>query len=336
MASIGNTPRLASQPPAVTQGGRSSQAQANGAKQENAFLGSIQKMLSKAASLDPRTRVPNSPELIRSEVGKARLDGKVTVQEAKQLQGVVAKNSTTPTERKVLKEQLDRYSSSFEPAAKKNLERFLRDTEPADRSGVSYSGGVRISARGVRQSAIDEANRLTREMTKARPDIAQRLKASGHVLVIVPEKLKLTDMPGFQSLRGQTSIDGRPYDGMRGVSTMSHTAVAEENLSELSTDKYGGDFSTGVHEFAHAIHHCGVGAQERQAIQKAYEAQKARGGLFTDAHARKNVDEYFGQLTNAYFGRNQPQSQSGAQWVQKNDPQAYALLRQIYGPPRQL
>jgi hypothetical protein len=242
----------------------------------------------------------------------------------------------------MLRQQLDRVGSRFEQPAKERLELLFRETEPLAPNQVHQSGGVEVRANGVRQSAIDETLRLTREMTAARPDIAERLRASGHMVVVIPQGSKLTDVPEFQSLRGQQTFDGRNWEDVRGVANVtlpdgrSATAIPEENLSELRNDGYGGNFSVGIHEFAHSIHHHGVTAEERQAIRDAYEAQKARGGAFTDSYAASNDSEYFAQLTSAYFGRNEGLGQNGALWVQANDPQAFALLQQIYGPARQL
>ncbi len=312
------------------------------ARQNDLFEPAAQKVLSKVARFEPRNSGPNSPGQVRAEVTRARFDGHITEQEATRLERNIQKGGTTEAERQMLRRQLDRFASKFEEPARERLELFFRGTEPLAPNQVLQSGGVEIRANGVRQSAINETLRLTRELTAARPDIAERLRASGHVVVLLPEGSKLTDLPEFQSLRGQQTFDGRNWEDVRGVANVtmpdgrSATAIPEENLSELRGDGHGGNFSVGIHEFAHAIHHHGVTPEERQAIHDAYEAQKARGGAFTDSYAGSNESEYFAQLTTAYFGRNDGQGHNGALWVQANDPRGFALLQQIYGPPRQL
>ncbi|RKH68770.1 hypothetical protein [Corallococcus llansteffanensis] len=310
--------------------------------QNDLFEPAAQKTLSKVAHFKPRNTESNSPAQVRAEVHRARFDGKVTLAEAERLTGRVQKNGTTEAERQMLQRQLGRYESAFTKSAKEHVSLLLRDKEPLAPNQTFQSGGMEVRANGVRQSAINEASRVTRELTAARPDIADRLRAAGHVVVIIPQGTKLTDLPEFQSLRGQTTFDGRPWDDVRGASGVSlpdgrlATAIPEENLSELSSDLYPGNHSVGIHELAHAIHSQGVTDAERQAIREAFDAQVARGGAFTDTYARSNDHEYFAQLSAAYFGRNKGQGANGAQWVQANDPQAYALLQQIYGPPRQL
>ncbi|MFP2925285.1 hypothetical protein ACLESO_08715 [Pyxidicoccus sp. 3LG] len=312
------------------------------ARQNDLFEPAAQKVLSKVARFEPKNAGPNAPGQVRAEVSRARFDGKITEQEATRLEKNIKKGGTTAAERQVLRQQLDKFESKFTKPAKEKLELFFRETEPLAANQVHHSGGVEIRANGVRQSAIDETLRLTREMTASRPDIAERMRASNHMVVIIPTGAKLTDVAEFQSLRGQQTFDGRNWDDVRGVANVtlpdgrSATAIPEENLSELGTDAYGGNFSVGIHEFAHAIHQHGVSPEERQAIRAAFDAQTARGGPFTDAYASSNDFEYFAQLTNAYFGRNEGQGNNGAQWVQTHDPQAFALLQQIYGPPRQL
>ncbi|MHA7628562.1 hypothetical protein [Corallococcus sp. M7] len=312
------------------------------AHQNDFFEPAAQKTLSKVAHFKPRNTEPNSPAQVRAELHRARFDGKVTLTEAERLASRVQKNGTTQAERQVLQRQLGRYESDFTKAAKERVSLLLRDTEPLAPNQTVQSGGFEIRANGVRQSAINEASRVARELTAARPDIAERMRAAGHVVVIIPQGSKLTDLPEFQSLRGQKTFDGRPWEDVRGVSGVSlpdgrvATAISEENLSELSSDPYAGNHSVGIHELAHAIHSQGVTPEERQAIEDAYEAQRARGGAFTDDYASSNSHEYFAQLTAAYFGRNKGAGANGAKWVQANDPQAYALLQQIYGSPRQL
>lgn len=312
-------------------------------RQNDFFEPAAQKTLSKVARVEPRNAGPNSPGQVRAEVNRARFDGKITEQEATRLEKNIQKGGTTEAERQMLRTQLDRFESKFAKPAKEKLELLLRETEPlAPPNQVLHSGGVEIRANGVRQSAIDETVRLTREMTASRPDIAERMRAANHLVVIIPQGSKLTDVPEFQSLRGQQTFDGRNWEDVRGVANVtlpdgrSATAIPEENLSELRKDGYGGNFSVGIHEFAHAIHQHGVSSEERQAIRNAYDAQLARGGQFTDAYARSNDFEYFAQMTNAYFGRNDGLGSNGAAWIQTNDPQSFALLQQIYGPPRQL
>jgi hypothetical protein len=84
-----------------------------------------------------------------------------------------------------------------------------------------------------------------------------------------------------------------------------------------------------LHELAHAYHflvlgerHAGIAAAYRRALEsKSYPA---------GAYALANEKEYFAELSEAYFGRNDFYPFTRAQ-LQEHDPAGYKLLQELWG-----
>jgi hypothetical protein len=93
-----------------------------------------------------------------------------------------------------------------------------------------------------------------------------------------------------------------------------------------------------LHELAHAWHnlvlgadHPGVKAAYRQAMdRKLYDKVRHANGKEQKAYAATNDQEYFAELTEAYFGRNDffPFTHDE---LKKHDPQGFALMRKVWG-----
>lgn len=96
-----------------------------------------------------------------------------------------------------------------------------------------------------------------------------------------------------------------------------------------------------LHELAHAYHflvlghrHAGVtAAYERALAEGRYDAVKHVAGGTRPAYAKTNDKEYFAELSEAYFGRNDfaPFDRAG---LEKHDPGGYAMLQEAWGAPR--
>jgi hypothetical protein len=96
-----------------------------------------------------------------------------------------------------------------------------------------------------------------------------------------------------------------------------------------------------LHELAHVYHykklgadHEGVRAAYQQAVdRKLYDRVPDAFGRVGKAYARANRFEYFAELTEAYFGRNDyfPFDRSD---LAAHDPAGYKLMRAVWGDPR--
>jgi hypothetical protein len=196
--------------------------------------------------------------------------------------------------------------------------------------------GVEVTAYIPADRAEAEAARVVAAMT-ARPDLQKKLKTAKVELVIIPQHTKLTDLAEFSSLKGQRTFDGRAWDDVRGVGGTRTddgrwaVGIPEENLADLPSDGYPGNYSVAIHELAHVIHEHVTNAEKRT-IDLAFEARLAAGGPWTEAYGSSNVHEYFAQATNCFFDRNEGMGHSGKAWLKKHDPAIYAALIKIYEP----
>ena len=93
-----------------------------------------------------------------------------------------------------------------------------------------------------------------------------------------------------------------------------------------------------LHELAHAYHflvlgdrHPEITAAYRLAVEnRSYESVDYVGGGKRRAYALVNEKEYFAELSEAYFGRNDYYPFTRAD-LQRHDPVAYALLQRLWG-----
>jgi len=97
-----------------------------------------------------------------------------------------------------------------------------------------------------------------------------------------------------------------------------------------------------LHELAHAYHFTVLG-EKYEPLQAAYKQAMERrlydavefihGGRKRKAYATTNPAEYFAELSEAYFGKNDffPFTRSE---LEKHDPVGFAMLKQAWGEPR--
>jgi hypothetical protein len=93
-----------------------------------------------------------------------------------------------------------------------------------------------------------------------------------------------------------------------------------------------------LHELAHAYHflvlgedHPGIAAAYRQAVEsRSYESVDYFGGGKRRAYALVDEKEYFAELSEAYFCRNDYYPFTRAD-LQRHDPVAYELLQRLWG-----
>lgn len=96
-----------------------------------------------------------------------------------------------------------------------------------------------------------------------------------------------------------------------------------------------------LHELAHAYHflvlgdrHAGIAEAYKQAVdRKLYDEVEYVAGQRKRAYALTNEKEYFAELSEAYFGKNDFYPFTRAD-LEKHDPLGYKLLEQVWGKPR--
>jgi len=95
-----------------------------------------------------------------------------------------------------------------------------------------------------------------------------------------------------------------------------------------------------LHELAHAYHHRVLGyddpdikAAYKSAVEsKSYESVLRYNGRMARAYALNNDQEYFAELTEAYFGQNDFYPFVRAE-VAKHDPAMYEILKKLWREP---
>jgi hypothetical protein len=203
---------------------------------------------------------------------------------------------------------------------------------------LQTTAGVQIRGHGVSPSAMQASSAFVQQTIGGREDIQRRMSRANVAIVIVPRGVKMTDLPEFQSLRGQRTFDGRPWEEVRGSGGITTpdglfaVAVPEENLIDAGPDSYG-EFNVGMHEFAHVVHSKGLSREERGQITSLYSARREANGPWTEAYGASNEREYFAQATNAFFRQNGTVGQNSPEWLQANDRAMYDFLVTIYGQP---
>ncbi|WP_329042847.1 toxin glutamine deamidase domain-containing protein [Streptomyces sp. NBC_00178] len=178
---------------------------------------------------------------------------------------------------------------------------------------------------------------------------------------IVPRN---TPLPEYMSAIGVDPAlhthDGRSADALRSVADLHHQVVfvAEENLLgekttyENAPAPHPDGYSSVLHELAHYLYTFGLGDEDRSLVEEVHGERMGAGneipwvdgprldlhGEPVDNYASQNPEEFFAQLTNAYFGANAGNDpltgrarNNGAAWIEANEPRIHALLHRQYG-----
>jgi hypothetical protein len=96
-----------------------------------------------------------------------------------------------------------------------------------------------------------------------------------------------------------------------------------------------------LHELSHAYHylvlgdnHAGIKAAYNQAVgSKLYESVLHINGSKKKAYALTNAHEYYAELSEAYFGKNDYYPFTRTE-LEKHDPVGYQLMEETWGKPR--
>jgi len=168
-----------------------------------------------------------------------------------------------------------------------------------------------------------------------RQEAARRnLADAGAQLHIIGKDQVTSDLPECRQFKG------KPYDGKltidertRGVGGLV-ASCGEENLLKLPGDRYKGR-NICIHEFTHTLFAYGLSADVRDRIKAQYRRSLDKG-LWKGAYAATNPDEFIAELVMWYFGFRgdlamaPPRPANGAEGLRAYDPEAYALLDDLF------
>lgn len=211
---------------------------------------------------------------------------------------------------------------------------FYTQTRTVD--GITVKAGAK-----VRSAALDEAASQIARLLRGDRSVVDRLRAGGFQAAVVAQSEATTDLPEWRSLKGQKSADGRSFDGpgIRGLGGSKYQPVCsagEENVLGLPGDVFAGE-SIIVHECGHSVYNVGLDDLVRARWRAVYLAAMA-AGRWAGTYAALNDDEFFAELTQSYFGVNQRPNVNhndvnGADRLKAYEPDAYAVLLSVFGPP---
>jgi hypothetical protein len=200
--------------------------------------------------------------------------------------------------------------------------------------------GIPIKAhKDVDDEALREAHRRLGRMLRHLPVAVHNLVDVGAEMQIIGKDQQTSDLPSQRHWKGIAyesygkqfaSIDERT----RGVGELA-ASCGEENLLKLPSDRYKDHRDICTHEFAHTLLNYGLSSNVREQVQGQFEKSMEKG-LWKTAYASTNFDEFFAELSMWYFGSRgdcgqiKPRPEVGRDWLRRYDPDAFALLENIY------
>lgn len=169
-------------------------------------------------------------------------------------------------------------------------------------------------------------------MMRHLPAVLARLHLAGSEFHIIGKNQRTVELPPYKHLEMKSS-DGKVVDLPRGLGGLV-ASCAEENLLGLPQDPYRG-WNIFAHEFAHNIQNHGLGAIIGKRIREQYERSLSKG-LWRGLYTATNDGEFFADLSVWYFRSDTddlslpPAFNCGRNGFQRYDPEAFALLDDIY------
>ncbi len=195
--------------------------------------------------------------------------------------------------------------------------------------------GIPIKAHtDVSGAAMLEAYRRLSRLLERLPQARSNLASAGAEFHIIGKNQMMVDLPECQFWKG------KKYDGNLTLDERDRgwgglmSSCGEENLLALPSDRYRDHRDICSHEFAHTLMAFGLSDDVVRQIRDQYRASLNKG--LWSAYAGTNPDEFFAELTMWYFGSRgdygtiEPRPQPGKTWLAAHDPEAFALLDDIY------
>ncbi len=187
-------------------------------------------------------------------------------------------------------------------------------------------------------AAFDRMSLLFSNLLSNQPMLISNMVAARVELHIIGRDQVTTDLPEWRQDKGRPIFEPT-YNGMtrdqrtRGMGGRL-TSFGEENLLNLPNDRYRGR-DICLHETAHSIRNFGL----PRAVRARFDDQSRKSldrGLWRNAYAGSNPDEFFAELTMWYFGTHGdlgmtgPKPENGREGLKQYDPEAYALFDDFY------
>src|SRR5262249_43885479 len=195
-----------------------------------------------------------------------------------------------------------------------------------DLKGLSIAAGTEVA-----DEALERAQDLVTHMLAGRPDILEAMARHGTRLIIIGKNQVYTDMPEYRNRFNAAYLNER----VRGTGGLDVTSFGEENLLNLSLDRYD-DESIAVHEFCHTIDAAlrQLDPRWRQRLSETYR-QAINQGLWKNTYAATNPAEYWAEICQSYFDCNRVNNWNHGpvgtrEQLRQYDPAGYELVRDTF------
>nr|WTC14190.1 toxin glutamine deamidase domain-containing protein [Streptomyces anthocyanicus] len=192
------------------------------------------------------------------------------------------------------------------------------------------------------------------------PGIRARVVDSGARVYVVPRDVPLVEiMRSAGVVEPLPTHDGRPAHTLRAYTDLGARSVfiSEENLlgerGTFASNEHPDGYSSTLHEIAHLLWEF-LTEEDRTLVQEVFDGHLAEDPSFewvdgprqdtrgesVDNYSSLDPEEFFAQITNAYFHANtghdpltgRPRN-NGTGWIQDNEPGLLPLLTRVYGTP---
>jgi alpha-glucosidase len=192
--------------------------------------------------------------------------------------------------------------------------------------------GISVAAAGeVDDEALRRTHFLVTRLLAGRPDIIAAMARHKTRLVIIGKDQVYTDLPDYRNTPNADFMNER----VRGTGGLAVTSFGEENLLNLSQDRYD-DESIGVHEFCHTIDAAlrQLDPSWRERLREVYRSALAKG-LWKETYAATNQAEYWAEICQSYFECNRVNNWNHGhvgtrEQLRRYDPEGYELVRDTF------
>lgn len=210
--------------------------------------------------------------------------------------------------------------------------------DPHYQKYLNADGLVIVSSLDAADEALFRTAAVIDDMLADRPDIRETLIDQGVYVVVAGRTETFADLPDFRHL-----VDSHLNPGtVAGLGpTASNPMLVSERLANCTDGGLSPIEDVIVHEMGHAVElalsHMPGWERFRQELASAYDADIA-AGLFESTYASLNVQEYWAEGVQSWFGLNTPQSgffrpnQIDTRGeLMSETPRLARLLRQVFG-----
>ncbi len=219
---------------------------------------------------------------------------------------------------------------STKPAAKPKPEPVAQKPAASTPSGANTGLLAKTKIVGAaKQQALGEE--MVRDVETAAPALARAIASKGGLELHVAPRAKASGMFGAaKEVSGAYSVEKKTIQ----VSTLKGAAdwgMAEGgfksgehwSMSSAASTERRSRQTTLMHEMSHKFYYEHMGSADHDAVRKQFVAQVVKGRGALTKYARTNTEEYFAEITTAYFMR--PQA------LKSHDPGGHALVHKYLG-----